>query len=54
MDYSGSNKSTVHELSDYSLVPYGIDISPAEIKANEQEEDDPGYMFITGCDEFHG
>jgi len=54
MDYSGTNKSTVHELSDYSLIPYGIDLSPAEIKATEEEEDDPGYMFITGCDDYHG
>ena len=51
VDYSGTNFSTVHLLSDYSLTPYGLEISPAELMAAGS---DPGYLLFTAADELNG
>merc|ERR1719198_1656688 len=29
IDYAGTNYSVVHDLSDYAITPYGVDVSPA-------------------------
>merc|ERR1711988_256087 len=51
MDYAATNRSTVVNLGDYQLMPYGVEISPAEMDAAGS---DPGYMLFTGCDDEYG
>merc|ERR1711988_801664 len=53
IDYAGTNYSTVHDLADYNLVPYGIDVSPSAT-VGDFNLDDPGIIFITGCDDESG
>lgn len=51
IDYSGSNGSVVHYLSDYGLSPYGLEISPAELMAAGS---DPGYLLFSAADDEKG
>mmetsp|Transcript_6119 Transcript_6119/g.15013 ORF Transcript_6119/g.15013 Transcript_6119/m.15013 type:complete len:633 (+) Transcript_6119:107-2005(+) len=51
IDYAATNTSTVVDLSSYNMVPYGVEISPAEMNAAGS---DPGYMLFTGCDSTYG
>jgi len=52
-DYTGSNISTVHELVDYGIQPFGIEISPAETGADILYND-PGTLFFTAIDDLYG
>merc|ERR1719231_877388 len=53
IDYAGTNYSTVHDLADYNLVPFAIDVSPSAT-VGDFNLNDPGIMFITGCDDTDG
>ena len=51
MDYGATNSSCVVNLGDYNMMPYGVEISPAEMDAAGS---DPGYMLFTGSDDDYG
>jgi len=52
-DYAGENISTVHELVDYGIQPFGVDVSPAETGADILYND-PGTLFFTATDDLYG
>mmetsp|Transcript_6116 Transcript_6116/g.14995 ORF Transcript_6116/g.14995 Transcript_6116/m.14995 type:complete len:555 (+) Transcript_6116:114-1778(+) len=54
VNYDGSNHSVLHDMASKEIVPYGIDMSPAEVDTGDLSDTDPGYLMFTGADTLYG